>query len=70
MIEQRLYYVIYEDEDGNEETTEVLSPNEDLVRVLMGPVVIIDIIEIDDPEFANNLFDGDDDEDEWDWSQY
>jgi hypothetical protein len=66
MIEQRVYYVIYEDEYGNEETTTVLAPNEELVRALMGGNTIIDIVLIEDDEFEQNLFD--EAEEEWDWS--
>jgi hypothetical protein len=69
MIEQKLYYVIYEDEYGNEETTEVLAPNEELVRVLMGDATIIDVIEIEDTDgFEERLMGLNEEEEEWDWT--
>lgn len=55
----KLYYVLYEDEDGNEESIEVLAPTEEIARALMRPNIVIDVIEL--PE---NL----DSEEEWDWS--
>jgi hypothetical protein len=51
----RLYYVIYDDDLGNEATTLVYAPTEHLVRVLMRPYDVHDVILVNHPDFELEL---------------
>ena len=48
MHARSLWYVMYVDEDGNEDTAMVIAPTKRLAVALMHPFEIIDVVEIEE----------------------
>jgi hypothetical protein len=55
MTINRLYYVLYDDDWGNEASTLVYAPSRHVAEALMRPRPVVDVIEITDAVFELEL---------------